>query len=135
MMFFTTRKAVDVCGNMVCPGRNQKNVLGGETGPLTPPFWNNYFQPNRKGGGGYAPPPKKKNLGPATENYCQCAAKRRKYDRGCRQFTPKCRKYHELVMSLRGTKYLGGGQKTAPFSGLLKLIVDHNWGAMAPFPP
>jgi hypothetical protein len=40
-----------------------------------------------------------------------------------------------LAISLCGTKYLGGLKKPAHFSGLLKLIVDHNWGATAPFPP
>ena len=47
----------------------------------------------------------------------------------------KRRKYCELAISLRGSKYLGRLKKPAPFSGLLKLIVDHNWGATAPFPP
>ena len=47
----------------------------------------------------------------------------------------KHHKYCELAISLCGTKYLGGLKKPAHFSGLLKLIVDHNWGATAPFPP
>jgi hypothetical protein len=29
----------------------------------------------------------------------------------------------------------GGAKNPAPFSGLLKLIVDQNWGATTPFPP
>ncbi len=62
---------------------------------------------------------------------CQFAAKCRKTP----QNAAKRRKYCELAISLRGTKYLGGLKKPAPFSGLLKLIVDHNWGAAAPFPP
>jgi hypothetical protein len=52
------------------------------------------------------------------------AAKRRK--------TPQnATKYWELAISHRRTKYLGGLKNPAPFSGLLKLIVNHNWGAMA----
>ena len=85
----------------------------------------------------------------------QNAEKRRKRAHGPFQFTAKCRKipenarkchktpqnaakrckYHELAIRLRGTKYLWGPKNPAPFSGQLKLIVDHNWGATAPFPP
>ena len=48
------------------------------------------------------------------------AAKRHKTP----QNAAKCRKYRELAISLRGTKYLGGAKNLAPF-----------WGARAPFPP
>jgi len=47
----------------------------------------------------------------------------------------KRRKYRALAISLRATKYFVGLKNPAPFSGLLKLIVDQNWGATAPFPP
>ena len=29
----------------------------------------------------------------------------------------------------------GGAKKPTPFAGLLKLIVDHNWGGQGPLPP
>ena len=61
----------------------------------------------------------------------QNATKRRKTP----QNAPKRHKYRELGISLRRTKYLGGLKIPAPFSGLLKLIMDQNWGAPAPFPP
>jgi len=81
---------------------------------------------------------------------CQFAAKHRKTPqndakrcktpqnatthRNTPQNAAKHRNYPKLAISLRGTRYLGG-LKNAPFSDQLKLIVDQNWGALAPFPP
>ena len=75
----------------------------------------------------------------------QNAVKRRKLPQTCPRLLPvchktpqntaKCRKYCKLAISLCGTKYLGGLKNPTPFSGLLKLIMDHNWGATVPFPP
>ena len=41
---------------MHLPGRNQKTCFPGGNGATAPPFWNDYFQPTRKGGGGLTPP-------------------------------------------------------------------------------
>jgi len=65
--------------------------------------------------------------------------------RGCRQNAPKRpktlqnatkrRKYRELAISLRGTKYLGGIKNRPLFRSVEINRVAQNWGPQPPFPP
>ncbi len=68
---------------------------------------------------------------------CQFAAKHRKTPQNTakrRKMLQNAAKYRELALGLRD-QIFGGLKNPAPFSGLLKLIMHHNWGATAPFPP
>ena len=69
----TTTQARAGCTKKVANGHEEtrKNNFGGKGGHAPPPFWNDYFQPTRKGGGGLNP-----SFGPAAETYCQRAGKR-----------------------------------------------------------
>ena len=51
-----------------------------------------------------------------------------------RKMLQNAAKYRELALGLRDQIFVGL-KNPAPFSGLLKLIMHHNWGATAPFPP
>ena len=133
--------------------KKPKKCFQGGKGPL-PPHLAWLFSTHQKRRWGFDPP---QIFGAAMETYCQRTAKCRKMSqnatkhRKTQQKAAKGRKtpqnaatrrktpqnatiYCKLAISLRGPKYLGGLKNPAPFSGLLKLIVDHNWGATAPFP-
>ena len=141
--------------------KKPEKMFSGEKGGHCPPFLIFFNQPE-KGVGVRAPPnfwSHNRNLLPTHQKKLQNTKTRRKTPktiaklpqheqkkhwetpenaakrRKTLQNAAKRRKYHGLVISLFGTKYLGGLENPAPFSGLLKLIVDQNWGATDPFPP
>jgi hypothetical protein len=65
------------------------------------------------------------------------AGKRRKMPQNATK-SQKSQKTPQILQvgdkSLRD-QIFGGAKKPTPFAGLLKLIVDHNWGGQGPLPP
>ena len=89
------------------PGRNQKKCFQGGNGATAPPFWHDYFQLTRKRGWGFDP---SQIFGPATETYCQHAAKHRKTP----QNTAKHRKMPQNATKHRKTPQNAAKHRKTP---------------------